>query len=215
MKYIECEIIGEDLKSKIHFFDSYFMSILVEKGANNVQHLTKRVNVFDKSFIIVPIHSNGNHWCVAIICNPSDNDQRCIMEFDSLSPNRSSSIYSLLLREFLANEFAKDEKKTVEFNELNCPYVSVSCPQQKNCDDCGVFMLQFVEDFLKLNIESEFPLQKLKTKFNQNKALKKRGQMADIVKKLTCREVDWTLIDFSGKKMYIRHKKIQNNKDDN
>ncbi len=71
-------------KEKIYIFSTHFYTVLTSKMSKseensgqtqaqirfeNVKNWTKDVDLFDKDFIVVPIHEK-DHWFVAVICSP-------------------------------------------------------------------------------------------------------------------------------------------------
>ena len=67
---------------RVHIFDTYWFTRLVElpnskdKGKeplrrrhDKVKRWTRRVNIFEKDFVVVPINENF-HWFLVIICFP-------------------------------------------------------------------------------------------------------------------------------------------------
>ncbi|GAA6048740.1 hypothetical protein JCM3770_003937 [Rhodotorula araucariae] len=67
---------GEKLAPQIHVFNSFFYKQLSTKWTNDnkpyhlVEKWTKRVNLFEKKYIVVPINEYM-HWYLAIIVNPA------------------------------------------------------------------------------------------------------------------------------------------------
>ena len=93
LKYIQTDLFGavEQWSHKTHIFSTYFYKKLTtgplsprlnahpieddpnlseaEKRHGRVKRWTKKVNIFEKDFLIVPINE-ANHWFVIIICQP-------------------------------------------------------------------------------------------------------------------------------------------------
>ncbi|KAJ7568664.1 hypothetical protein O6H91_01G042700 [Diphasiastrum complanatum] len=109
-----------DLKNRLHFYNSFFYKKLHEavqsqkndKNNRKMQKLrkwTKGINVFEKSYLFVPIHDKL-HWSLAIICLPGASsealspDSCCILHFDSMNNgHKSQNIFRMLRRMFLAS----------------------------------------------------------------------------------------------------------------
>jgi hypothetical protein len=90
-KWIQHTIIPNESREKTHIFTTYFYKRLTtrppkmknklhpiednvnlspaEKRYERVRRWTKKVNIFDKDFVIVPINEHS-HWFVAVICYP-------------------------------------------------------------------------------------------------------------------------------------------------
>ena len=93
LKYIQTELFGtvDQWSKRTHIFTTYFYKRLTtrppnsktkahpiednpnlsaaEKRYERVKNWTKKVNIFDKDFIIVPINEHA-HWFVCVICFP-------------------------------------------------------------------------------------------------------------------------------------------------
>lgn len=117
----------------VHSFNTFFFSKL-QNGYNGVRRWTKKIDIFSKDMIIIPIH-HGYHWCLAII------NFKCkvITYYDSMGcPGDKclTTLHDYLIKEHL------DKKKT----ELEAPddwkLISTmkKTPQQLNGFDCGVFV---------------------------------------------------------------------------
>ena len=64
--------IANNESNQVHFFTSHFLSTIEEEGAQGVANWTinkkKRVDVFQKKFIFVPVNSDL-HWSLCVIVN--------------------------------------------------------------------------------------------------------------------------------------------------
>ena len=56
-------------KTKFHPVEDNVNLSLAEKRYERVRRWTKKVNIFEKDFVIVPINEHS-HWFVAVICYP-------------------------------------------------------------------------------------------------------------------------------------------------
>lgn len=144
----------------------------------NVRNWTKHVNLFAKDFIFVPINAS-NHWYLAVICyphlsGPVTKDSRspidatlrrqpvpivrpCILMMDSMSPEGTSMFHKRtanVLREYLACEYQARNAggPSKLFTDQSHPIQMVDVPQQDNHCDCGLFVLQFVEEFFVVSV---------------------------------------------------------------
>lgn len=77
IKYLFEEVLTANQKLVTYMFDTFFYETLsgasrnsVRKQHNRVENWTKRVNIFEKDFIVVPINQSV-HWFLAIICFPN------------------------------------------------------------------------------------------------------------------------------------------------
>ena len=223
------------LQDKIHIFSSFFyrrlssakVSLLpsqdgTKTGFDLVKAWTRKVNLFEKEFLIVPICENL-HWFLAIICHPSkmlaeiieddegktrndadvtDNSEEFAkvavnveddyddfeikLSQESLESREQSPSSSLLpssspfvdldpepvestkififdslgmasrgkgvavinrLRTYLQLE--ADDKLKRESSKSACTGHVIKVPQQENYTDCGCFLLQFAEEFIR------------------------------------------------------------------
>lgn len=63
------------------------------------------------------------------------------------------------------------------------PVHHVECPQQGLSADCGIFMLQFAEEFLKSNIDFRyFQKNNFVLTFDKNKTMLKRYEISETIK---------------------------------
>lgn len=73
----------------------------------------------------------------------------CILTFDSLGSEHDRVIINL--REYLTSEYEVQMKKKRTFDKNNMPGQSVRSPRQPNYEDCGLFVLQNIEQFHMVN----------------------------------------------------------------
>ncbi|CAG2171121.1 unnamed protein product, partial [Oppiella nova] len=137
---------------------------------------TKNVDLFAKDFLIFPIIKES-HWFLAIVCYPhvvydltvsscdkpkvdlSADKMPCIIFMDSLGNANYKRPLSLPIREFLAYEWLS--KKGIELSFKSKTILRDYTPQvpnQTNSSDCGLFVLEYIQQFLKAPTEA---LQKL------------------------------------------------------
>lgn len=148
-----------------------------QSGYQLVKSWTKKVNLFEKDFLIIPINENL-HWYLAIICHPSrilnysqvdkiveydftngtqdenvinllDSEASRILIFDSLGLTSRGKSTAVInkLRTYLQME--AQDKLNVSSDKSKCTGHVMKVPQQNNYTDCGCFLLQFVEEFFK------------------------------------------------------------------
>nr|GEY21128.1 peptidase C48, SUMO/sentrin/Ubl1 [Tanacetum cinerariifolium] len=120
----------------------------------------KRVNLFEKAYIFIPIHQSA-HWSLAIISIPNKEDEMgpVILHLDSLGLHNSSSIFDNI-RSFMEEEWSY--LRNLE-DTLDIPFTDkiwgnldekiidkrIEVPRQRNANDCGLFVLFYIERFLK------------------------------------------------------------------
>uniref|UniRef100_A0A0N5CF29 ULP_PROTEASE domain-containing protein n=1 Tax=Strongyloides papillosus TaxID=174720 RepID=A0A0N5CF29_STREA len=122
-------------------------------------------SIFDFDFLIIPIHAI-NHWLTGIVykprnclrrkhddflMEPEDNDWTFIIIYDSLTNKLllKNEIYSLVLTRYIKACSGSLKKKCPEgnfyFDEGKIKTVKLKDRyRQKNTDDCGLFMLEFI-----------------------------------------------------------------------
>jgi len=107
---------GEDTSSSaVYFFTSHFFTALISDGPEAVSSWTanKKINVFEKKFIFIPINADL-HWSLCVIVNcdkikewkkePSELDEiPCLLFFDSLKAHRKQRV-AIKLRQWLKFE---------------------------------------------------------------------------------------------------------------
>ncbi|XP_016986784.1 ubiquitin-like-specific protease 1D [Drosophila rhopaloa] len=176
-----------------------------QKRHERVQKWTRTVDIFDKDFIIVPFNHQA-HWILAIICFPSlrgsvpyDGDgvgedlgddravkQPLILVFDSLTGTSRSRILAIL-RDYLTCEYQarKPNAQAHVFNSDNMPGHRVEVPQQENLTDCGLYLLQYVEQFFTQPIRDyRLPIKTLANWFDLLTVTKKREDIAKLIQRL-------------------------------
>ncbi|XP_063914137.1 uncharacterized protein LOC135130642 isoform X2 [Zophobas morio] len=110
--------------------------------------------------------------------------QPCVLIFDSLAGASRSRVVATL-RDYLTCEYkAKlnvDKVFTKDVIKGACPKV----PQQTNFTDCGLYLLQYVEQFFKDPIKDYYiPISHLKTWFEEITVTKKREDISLLIQSL-------------------------------
>lgn len=77
----------------------------------------------------------------------------CILIFDSLAGTSRTRVVATL-RDYLTCEYRSklNDGNSRVFNKDNMPNYTVKVPQQNNFTDCGLFLLQYVEQFFKVSL---------------------------------------------------------------
>ncbi|XP_018423084.1 PREDICTED: sentrin-specific protease 5 [Nanorana parkeri] len=128
------ELIMDAVPEKVHFLNSFFHRQLMTKGYNGVKRWTKKVDVFKKILLLIPIHLEV-HWSLITVNIP----KKLISFYDSQGIHFKFCVENI--RKYLITE-AK-EKSYPEFLDGWQTAVTKCIPQQKNDSDCGVFVLQY------------------------------------------------------------------------
>lgn len=183
IKYIQIEKICSPEKSRhFHFFNSFFYKKLLtgkkklkgDDGFLKLRKWTKGTNIFEKSYLLMPIHDRA-HWSLAIICFPKADEnidvlQAHILHLDSMtstSGHTSQDIFRVLKSyletewRYLLQEHVSDQEVLKE-TPLKSSHRRVQVPLQDNEWDCGLFMLYYIERFVQ-----EAPVQCKSTDFDK------------------------------------------------
>ncbi|CAL9054012.1 unnamed protein product [Musa banksii] len=155
-------------KGDYHFFNTYFynkledaVSYRADKACfEKLRRWWKGVNIFQKSYIFIPVHGDM-HWSLVIICIPAKEDEcgPIVLHLDSLGIHDSSSIFDVIER-FLKVEWNYinqiSPRPDLPISERIWRHLSrriekkkIKVPQQKNEYDCGLFVLYFMERFIE------------------------------------------------------------------
>ncbi|RPD63185.1 cysteine proteinase [Lentinus tigrinus ALCF2SS1-7] len=123
-----------------HYFSTFFWSKLRGQGYEKARlgKWTKKIDIFSKDIILIPVNHNNAHWSAAAI----NFRKKRIEAYDSMSMNASSVFKTL--RQYLNSEHMDKKKKPFDFTGW-VDYVFLETPQQENGFDCGVFTCQFLE----------------------------------------------------------------------
>lgn len=116
---------------KVHVFSTHFYSTIMERGYEGVQRWTRKVDIFAKDLILIPVHL-GMHWVLAVI----DFRLKMVRYIDSLhgSNPKALNVFKMYL------ESEHQSKKGFPFDAADWTFESVTnCPAQRNGYDCGVF----------------------------------------------------------------------------
>ncbi|OQR77129.1 sentrin-specific protease 1-like [Tropilaelaps mercedesae] len=121
----------------VYSFSTFFYERLRLEGFKGVQRWTKRVDVFSKNILLIPVHLDM-HWCLAVI----DFRRMTIEYYDSMGGDNDECLARLL---HWVQEESLDKRK-VQFNTDG--WVTANrkdIPQQQNGCDCGMFACRFAE----------------------------------------------------------------------
>ncbi|KRF98934.1 uncharacterized protein Dwil_GK12576 [Drosophila willistoni] len=112
--------------------------------------------------------------------------QPLILIFDSLAGASRSRVVATL-RDYLTCEYRvkKPDAQAHIFNKDNMPGHCVKVPQQQNFTDCGLYLLQYVEQFFSQPItDYRLPIKQLTNWFDFLTVTKKREDIAQLIQKL-------------------------------
>ncbi|XP_074429643.1 sentrin-specific protease 2-like [Larus michahellis] len=120
----------------VHAFSSFFYEKLTSGGYEAVGRWTRRVDLFHKDIILVPINLRL-HWTLAVI----DTRKKTVKYYDSLG-QEGDKICDFALQE------ESREKRHVKLNVSEWTVHSMEpheIPQQLNGSDCGVFTCKYAD----------------------------------------------------------------------
>lgn len=111
----------------------------------------------------------------------------CILIFDSLGGASRARVVATL-RDYLTCEYKvkyPDQTPIRQYTKTSMTGSVVKVPQQQNFTDCGLFLLQYVENFFKKPIEDfRIPIKSLLNWFPQEVVTKKREEISNLIKEL-------------------------------
>ncbi|XP_052412003.1 sentrin-specific protease 3a [Carassius gibelio] len=128
------DLVMDAAPEKVHFFNSFFYDKLRTKGYDGVKRWTKNVDIFQKKFLLIPIHLEV-HWSLVCVNVP----QRSVTYFDSQRTlNRRCPKH---IAKYLQAEAIKREQE--EFYTGWKGFFKMNVARQNNDSDCGAFVLQY------------------------------------------------------------------------
>jgi len=108
--------------------------------------------------------------------------------FDSLGGSKRSQVIATL-RQYLTCEYKSKHplEPAKAFTKYNIEGINVKVPFQRNFTDCGLFVLQYVEEFLHLHpFKVRLPIQNMEDWFHQDEATRKREAIANLIYEKMC-----------------------------
>ncbi|KAF5786732.1 putative Ulp1 peptidase [Helianthus annuus] len=159
--------------ARVHFFNSFFFRKLADFDENQsrsidfkeafqrVRKWTKKVDIFQKDYIFIPVNFRL-HWSLIIICHPgevahfTDDEMEsslkvpCILHMDSIKGHHRGlepCIKYYLWEEWKERNTDASEHISTKIQDLR--FIRLEVPQQENSYDCGLFMLHYMELFVK------------------------------------------------------------------
>ncbi|XP_072042256.1 uncharacterized protein [Amphiura filiformis] len=125
----------EDGFPNVHCFNTFFYPKLLKGGQPSLRRWTKRVDIFAKDLICVPVHL-GMHWCMSIV----DFRSKSITYYDSMGSHNRRCLEAL--RDYLRAEHQDKKGSPYEMNGWSYT-TAKDIPQQLNGSDCGMFASKF------------------------------------------------------------------------
>ncbi|KAK6460131.1 hypothetical protein DFJ63DRAFT_262625 [Scheffersomyces coipomensis] len=127
-------LIMEKSNQKVFGWTTHFFSNLESKGYQGIARWGKRkkLNLFEKDMVIVPINVMNTHWALAVINNLTHS----IQYFDSLISSNGNIRAITLLKDYVEQEAKRLNVNITNEYQL---FPRMQSPQQANGYDCGVF----------------------------------------------------------------------------
>ncbi|XP_017037258.1 uncharacterized protein Ulp1 [Drosophila kikkawai] len=130
--------LRSDQLPRVYAMNTFFVPRLLQTGHGGVKRWTRKVDLFSKDIIPVPVHCNGVHWCMAIIHMRN----KTIRYYDSMGKPNQDVLDALEM--YLRLESLDKRKQPFDTSDFKIESVA-NVPQQSNGSDCGVFSCMFAE----------------------------------------------------------------------
>ena len=135
-------------KKPFYAFNSFFYCTLIEQGYEGVKKWYKNIDIFSKKYWLIPIASM-DHWILIIIISPinafiTELPSPIMLLFDSMDLKAINP--QAELENFIKNEW---NSRGNSIDNISIPLYMLQLPQQLNLYDCGIFLLEYAEKFIK------------------------------------------------------------------
>ena len=171
-----------------NIFSSCFYKKLTDFDPNRIRNWTKRVNIFNKDFVVIPV-CTGSHWILLIVkMNHGAGISMMILDSANRSSQKSSLTLERRIKSYLNDEWVAQTKhqlksqSTISFEEVS--YTNV--PQQPNGTDCGVYVMKFFTEFLNNLPLNQWP--KWTPRFSHNAIMQLRTNTMFLIQELASKE---------------------------
>ncbi|KAL7151982.1 hypothetical protein ABFS83_04G067500 [Erythranthe nasuta] len=151
---------SEEKKNPCTYLSCYWFYMYTnDSNREKVLGWIKKRGIFSKRYVFVPIVL-WSHWSLLIFCNFGGSSP-CMLLLDSLhtlGPLRLETLIRRLVLDIYETEDRPEDRDIVEKIPLLVPKV----PQQRNGNECGVFVLYYINLFLEsapqsFSISSGYP----------------------------------------------------------
>ncbi|CAH9100108.1 unnamed protein product [Cuscuta epithymum] len=143
---------SEERKSLFTCLDSLWYHLYTDRTTKaKVLDWIKKKEIFTRKYVIVPIIQWG-HWCLLIMCNMGKTFQSetpCLLLLDSLQDAHAKQLESGI-RKFVFDLYSTGERTETKQMIKKIPFRVPKVPQQRNNDECGYYVLYFIDRFLGL-----------------------------------------------------------------
>ncbi|KAJ0976950.1 hypothetical protein J5N97_012424 [Dioscorea zingiberensis] len=154
--------ISEEKRNSYTYLDCLWFS-LHKKGLakDNVLKWIKKKQIFSRKYVFVPIVC-WSHWSLLIFCNfgekrQSNTKKPCMLLLDSLQQADPKKLEPDI-RRFVLDIYGAEGRQEKEGVISKIPLLIPKVPQQKNGEECGIFVLFFIYLFVQ-NAPATFTLE--------------------------------------------------------
>uniref|UniRef100_A0A3P9KCM5 Si:dkey-21c19.3 n=1 Tax=Oryzias latipes TaxID=8090 RepID=A0A3P9KCM5_ORYLA len=123
----------------VNTFNTFFYPKLCSNGYYAVRRWTKKMDIFAKDILLVPIHL-GMHWCLSVV----DFRKKSITYFDSMGGKNEKACQALFNYLQLESKDKKGKELATSGWTLHSKE-SKEIPQQMNGSDCGMFTCKYAD----------------------------------------------------------------------
>ncbi|WFD28844.1 Ulp1 peptidase [Malassezia nana] len=135
----------------VHVFSSFFWENLTTRGYAGVRRWSRRVDLFTKDLVLLPINVGQAHW----VCAAIDLRLRRFAYYDSMG--MPSPVVLQRLRAYLSDELRDKHGLTLYLDDWADYFACDTSPQQSNGYDCGVFTAQTLEQLSRRDPALPYP----------------------------------------------------------
>lgn len=145
--------IPEENRISYTYFDCLWFSLYKDGSAKSkVLEWIQRKQIFKRKYVFVPVVC-WRHWSLLILCHFGEKGQSgtkkpCMVLLDSLQeldPKRLEPD----IRRFVLDIYRSEGRKEKDEFIYGIPLLIPQVPQQKNGEECGIFVLYFLYLFLQ------------------------------------------------------------------
>ena len=175
-------LVEEDKRNNLHVFNSCFYAKIKRNfNPNTTSHWTKKINIFEKDFVVLPVCHN-DHWILVIIKMVFPKVSMAIL--DSANAERIPRVnVERTVKRYLEDEWCakRSSQQDLIFQSSRYPVV----PQQTNDIDCGAYLLKNFTDFLRSYPVEESSWRTWRPVYAQEDVVALRRQIKFLIQKLS------------------------------
>ena len=139
-------------KGLVMSLSTHFYPVLMKEVDRCAERVVGKEKLFKTELVFLPV-CEGAHWVVYILYNMAslgkENSDSMIMYCDSLGSAENNSIVKQI-RELVSKRYKIENptEKPLVIDEETLPCREARLPVQNNYCDCGVYLLQYVEEII-------------------------------------------------------------------